>query len=62
MNKKNPSEKSQRERFEETARQLRADDSDDALDRAIDKLDLRVKPKDEGEKLTPLRIPKSCGA
>lgn len=45
--------KTQRERFEEAARQLGADESDDALDRAMDKLDLRHKPKPEGEKDDP---------
>ena len=34
----------QRERFEEAARHLGADESDDALDRAMGKLDLRRKP------------------
>lgn len=33
------------ERFRETARQLGADESDDALDRAMGKLNLRAKPK-----------------
>jgi hypothetical protein len=41
---------SQLERFKETARQLGADESDDALDRAMNRLDLRAKPKPEGEK------------
>jgi hypothetical protein len=41
---------SQAERFKEAARQLGADESDDALDRAMDRLDLKAKPKPEGEK------------
>lgn len=41
-------DKSQLERFREAARRIGADESDDALDRAMDKLDLRVKPKREG--------------
>jgi hypothetical protein len=40
----------QLERFKEAARQLGTDESEDALDRAMDRLDLRTKPKDEGEK------------
>lgn len=42
------SKSSQADRFRETARQLGADESDDALDRAMGKLDLRRKPG-EGE-------------
>ena len=42
----------QRERFEEAARQLGADESDDALDRAMGKLNLRRKPgEDEPKRL-----------
>jgi len=51
------STETQVERFKRVARQLGADESDDALDRAMDKLDLRVKPKDEDEKLTPPEKP-----
>lgn len=36
---------SQLARFQEAARQVGADESDDALDRAMGKLDLRSKPK-----------------
>jgi hypothetical protein len=36
---------SQLDRFKETARQIGADESDDALDRAMRRLDLRQKPK-----------------
>ncbi len=35
----------QLERFREAARKLGADESDDALDRAMSKLDLKAKPK-----------------
>lgn len=35
----------QAERFKEAARELGADESDDALDRAMDRLDLKAKPK-----------------
>ncbi len=35
----------QLERFKEAARALGADESDDALDRAMAKLDLKAKPK-----------------
>jgi hypothetical protein len=48
---------SQLDRFKEVARQLGADESDDALDRAMDKLDLRAKPKPEGEKGAPSNPP-----
>ncbi len=40
-------------KFKEAARQLGADESDDALDRAMDRLDLRVTPKPEAEKDKP---------
>lgn len=50
-----PVDKSQLERFKETARQIGADESDDALDRAMDRLDLKARPKAEGEKKTPKR-------
>lgn len=42
--------KSQIERFKEAARQLGADESDDALDRAMGKLNLRARPKDVEKK------------
>lgn len=45
--------KSQAERFAEAARQIGADESDDALDRAMDKLDLRAKPKPQGGNKEP---------
>lgn len=48
-----PPIKSQAERFREAARQLGADESEDALDRAMDRLDLKAKPKPEDEKKTP---------
>ncbi len=35
----------QAERFREAARAIGADESDDALDRAMSKLDLKAKPK-----------------
>ncbi len=41
---------SQADRFKEAARQIGADESDDALDRAMDRLDLKAKPKGEDEK------------
>jgi hypothetical protein len=41
------STETQAERFKRVARQLGADESDDALDRAMDKLDLRVKPEEK---------------
>jgi hypothetical protein len=47
---KNSTGPSQVDRFREVARQLGADESDDALDRAMDRLDLKAKPKEEGEK------------
>lgn len=47
------SNKSQAARFIETARQIGADESDDALDRAMDRLDLKAKPKPEGDKKVP---------
>jgi hypothetical protein len=40
-------EKSQAARFREAARDLGADESDDALDRIIGKLDLKKKPEPE---------------
>ncbi len=42
-------DKEQVERFRQMARELGADESGDALDRAMDKLDLRAKPKPESE-------------
>lgn len=39
--------KSQLNRFREVARELGSDESDDALDRAMGKLDLTAKPKPE---------------
>ena len=44
---KNTSPSDQLARFREVACQLSADESDDALDRAMDKLDLRAKLKPE---------------
>ena len=44
---------SQAERFRETARQLEADESDDALDRAFEKIDPKHKPDDENAKKKP---------
>ena len=40
-------DKSQSENFKETARELEADQSDDALDRIMGKLDLKKKPEPE---------------
>jgi hypothetical protein len=37
--------KTQAERFKEAAQQLAADESDDALDRIMSKLDLKKKPE-----------------
>jgi hypothetical protein len=39
-----PHDKSQSERFREAAKELDADESDDALDRIMGKLDLKKKP------------------
>lgn len=47
---------SQLDRLEDVARQLGADGSDDALDGAMDKLDLRARPRDEGEPLFSERL------
>lgn len=55
MDKQNRPDRNQRERFIETARQLDADESDDALDRAMNKLDLRAKPKPEDSKKKPAK-------
>lgn len=44
----NRPDQSRREHFEETARQIGADESGDALDCAMDRLDLKAKPKPEG--------------
>jgi hypothetical protein len=38
-------EQSQEERFKEAARELGADESDDALDHVMGKLDLKKKPE-----------------
>lgn len=40
----------QSDAFTRAARHLGADESDDALDRAMDKLDLKAKPKPDGDK------------
>lgn len=40
-----PASSDRRRRFEEVAREIGADESDDALDRAMGKLDLKAKPK-----------------
>ncbi len=40
-------QKSQIERFKEAAREVAADESDDALDRVMGKLDLKKKPEPE---------------
>lgn len=40
-------DKSQVDRFKEAAREVGADESDDALDRVMRKLDLTKKPDDE---------------
>ena len=42
-----PTEKSQAERFCQAAREVGADESDDALDRVMGRLDLRKKPEPE---------------
>lgn len=42
--------KSQLDRFKEAGRRVGADESDDALDRAFGKLDLRNKPDTKGDK------------
>ena len=39
----------QLDRFEEAARQVEADESDDALDKVFDKLDLKRKPEPDDE-------------
>ena len=39
----------QSDRFKETARELDADESDDALDRVMSKLDLTKKPEPKDE-------------
>jgi hypothetical protein len=53
MEKVMPTErqKSQLERFKEAAKDVGADTSDDALDKIMDKLDLKKKPE-AGEKST----------
>lgn len=38
------------DRFKETARVVEADESDDALDRVMGKLDLKKKPEPKSEK------------
>ena len=43
-------QKSQIDRFKEAARDLSADESDDALDRIMGKLDLKKKPEKTGQK------------
>lgn len=43
----NPNGTEQEERFKEAARDLGADESDDALDRIMGKLDLKKKPEPE---------------
>jgi len=43
-------EKSELDRFKETARKVGADTSDDALDKVMGKLDLKKKPDEKGEK------------
>ncbi len=40
-------DKSQLERFKQTARKIGADESDDALDKVMGKLDLTKKPEPE---------------
>ena len=40
----------QLDRFKETAREVGADTSDDALDKVMGKLDLKKKPDEKGEK------------
>ncbi len=42
--------KSQKDRFEEAAREVGADQSDDALDRIMGKLDLKNKPEPKTDK------------
>ncbi len=43
-------EKSQSERFREAARDVGADESDDALDKVMRKLDLTKKPDEKNDK------------
>lgn len=43
------SEKTQLDRFREAARQIGADESDDALDKVFGKLDVRKKPEPDNE-------------
>ncbi len=47
---------SQLERFKQVARQLGADESHDALDRAMDRLDLRAKSKPKGKPLEKVDV------
>lgn len=46
-------EKSQRDRFREAARDVEADESDDALDKVMRKLDLTKKPDDATRRSRP---------
>ncbi|MGL4310251.1 MAG: hypothetical protein ACRCSU_07165 [Paracoccaceae bacterium] len=43
-------EKSQLDRFKEAAREIEADESDDALDKVMRKLDLTKKPEEDRKK------------
>lgn len=43
-------EKTQTDRFKQAAREVEADQSDDALDRIMGKLDLKKKPEPKPEK------------
>jgi len=45
-----PDEESQLERFKQSAREVGADESDDALDKVFGKLDVKRKPEDEKAK------------
>ena len=47
MAKEKTSLSDQADRFRQAAREVRADESDDALDRIMGKLDLRKKPEPE---------------
>lgn len=49
---------SQRHKFEEMARALGVDESPESLDRIMDKLDLRHKPKSQVKTDTPPTPPK----
>jgi hypothetical protein len=52
MAKEKTSLSDQADRFRQAAREVRADESDDALDRIMGKLDLRKKPEQDKTKQT----------